>query len=30
LNRHLDQGQSAKVRDSLPHEVRALWPSANR
>ena len=30
LNRHLDQGQIAKVRDSLPHEVRALWPSANR
>jgi uncharacterized protein (DUF2267 family) len=27
LQRHLDAGQTAKVRDSLPHEVRALWPA---
>jgi uncharacterized protein (DUF2267 family) len=26
LDRHLDHGQAAKVRDALPEEIRALWP----
>src|SRR6266566_3342432 len=26
LERHLDQGQIAKIRQALPEEVRALWP----
>ncbi|AWM86345.1 DUF2267 domain-containing protein [Microvirga sp. 17 mud 1-3] len=29
LNQYLDEGQIAKVWDSLPHEVRALWPLAS-
>jgi uncharacterized protein (DUF2267 family) len=26
LERHLDRGQSQKVRQALPEEIRALWP----
>ena len=26
LERHLDHGQAEKVRQSLPEEIRALWP----
>jgi len=29
LSQYLDEGQIAKVWDSLPHEVRALWPLAS-
>ncbi|WP_331371585.1 DUF2267 domain-containing protein [Sinorhizobium chiapasense] len=28
LARHIDLGQSAKVRDTLPKEIRALWPDS--
>lgn len=27
LSRHIDAGQSAKTRHSLPEEIRALWPA---
>ena len=26
LDRHLDSGQAAKVRNALPEDVRAIWP----
>mgnify|MGYP001552384420 CR=1 FL=1 len=26
LERHLDRGQTEKVRQALPEEIRALWP----
>jgi uncharacterized protein (DUF2267 family) len=26
LERHLDHGQSEKIRQALPDEIRALWP----
>ena len=26
LDRHLDHGQTEKVRQALPEEIRALWP----
>jgi uncharacterized protein (DUF2267 family) len=26
LSRHVDRGQAAKIREALPHEIRALWP----
>jgi uncharacterized protein (DUF2267 family) len=28
LTRHVDLGQTAKVRDTLPKEIRALWPDS--
>lgn len=28
LSRHIDLGQTAKVRDTLPKEIRALWPDS--
>ncbi|MCA0049388.1 DUF2267 domain-containing protein [Mesorhizobium sp. B283B1A] len=28
LTRHIDLGQSAKVRDALPKEIQALWPES--
>ncbi|SJM30809.1 DUF2267 domain-containing protein [Mesorhizobium delmotii] len=28
LARHVDLGQSAKVRDALPKQIRALWPES--
>lgn len=28
LDRHIDAGQVAKVRSTLPHEIRALWDEA--
>lgn len=28
LTRHIDLGQSVKVRDTLPKEIRALWPES--
>lgn len=28
LVHHIDLGQSAKVRDALPKEIQALWPSS--
>lgn len=28
LARHVDLGQSAKVRDALPKEIQALWPDS--
>ncbi|ESX72472.1 MULTISPECIES: DUF2267 domain-containing protein [unclassified Mesorhizobium] len=28
LARHIDLGQSAKVRDALPKEIQALWPES--
>jgi uncharacterized protein (DUF2267 family) len=28
LSRHVNQGQVGKVRNSLPEEVRALWPDS--
>jgi uncharacterized protein (DUF2267 family) len=27
LSRHIDQGQVEKVRNSLPAEIRAIWPA---
>lgn len=26
LDHHIDPGQARKVREALPHEIRALWP----
>ncbi|MER8971703.1 MULTISPECIES: DUF2267 domain-containing protein [unclassified Mesorhizobium] len=28
LARHIDLGQSAKVRDALPKEIQVLWPES--
>ncbi len=28
LDRHIDAGQAAKVKGTLPHEIRALWDEA--
>lgn len=28
LDRHLDAGQVAKIKGTLPHEIRALWDEA--
>lgn len=28
LTRHIDLGQSAKVRNALPKDIRALWPDS--
>jgi uncharacterized protein (DUF2267 family) len=28
LARHIDLGQSAKVRDALPREIQSLWPDS--
>ena len=28
LDRHIDPGQAAKVKGTLPHEIRALWDEA--
>lgn len=28
LGRHIDSGQVAKVKNTLPHEIRALWDEA--
>ena len=28
LDRHIDAGQVAKVKGTLPHEIRALWDEA--
>jgi uncharacterized protein (DUF2267 family) len=28
LSRHVDRGQAAKIRESLPREIRVLWPDS--
>ncbi len=28
LARHVDLGQTAKIRDALPKDIRALWPES--